>query len=107
MSLQTLSPLHLVQRYVELTRDQGKPGGPVFLSLQPPHKPLFANSIGRITRQLLLKMDVPMSVFGPHSTRGAAVKMFEKFGLSSEVVCELGQWKNTEALEKNYLLVSQ
>ena len=100
-----LCPLRLLQRYVQLTASQGRPGGPVFLSLQPPYKPLSANSIGRITRNLLQHLGVPMSVFGPHSTRGAGVKMFKKFGVSSEVVCELGAWKNSEAFAKNYLKI--
>ena len=77
----------------------------MFLSLKPPFKPLSANSIGRITKQLLEKMGVPVSLFGAHSTRGAAVKMFKKLGLSSEIVCELGQWKNTEAFAKHYLRI--
>jgi hypothetical protein len=101
----SLSPVFLLQRYVFLTQSQGRPGGPLFLSLTPPWKALSANSIGRITRQILQKLGVPMSVFGPHSTRGAGVKMFKKLGLSSDVVCELGQWKNTEAFAKHYLRI--
>ena len=31
--------------------------------------------------------------------------MFKKFGLSSETVCELGSWKNTEAFAKHYLRI--
>ena len=46
-----------------------------------------------------------MSAFGPHSTRGAAVKMFKSLGLPSEVVCELGSWKNSEAFSKHYLRI--
>ena len=85
-----LSPKCLLLRYVALTQTVGKPGGAVFLSLHPPFAPLTANSIGRITKKLLAGLGVPVSVFGPHSTRGAAVKMFKDFGLPSEVVCELG-----------------
>ena len=77
----------------------------MFLSLTPPYKALTANSVGRITKILLHSLGVPMSVFGPHSTRGAGVKMFKKFGLSSETVCELGSWKNTEAFAKHYLRI--
>jgi len=100
-----LSPVHLLQRYVQLTATQGHPGGPVFLSLTPPFQPLSANSIGRITRTLLCQLGVPVSVFGPHSTRGAGVRMFKNLGLASEVVCELGAWKNTEAFAKHYLRI--
>jgi len=92
-------------RYVQLTVKEGVPGGPIFLSLHPPFKALSANSIGRVTKNLLKQLGVPVSVFGPHSTRGAARKMFKDFGLPSEVVCELGSWKNADAFSKHYLRV--
>ena len=88
--------------YVHLT-SHVQPGTPLFVSLHPPFAPLSANSIGRITRKLLLSLGIPMSVFGPHSTRGAAVKMYKRLGLSSEMVCELGGWKNTQAFAAHYL----
>ena len=100
----TLSPAFLLCRYVSLTHAQGRPGGPIFLNLNPLH-PLSANSIGRITKQLLASLGVPVSVFGPQSTRGAAVKNFKHLGLNSETVCELGSWKNTEAFSKHYLRI--
>ena len=52
---------------------------------------------------MLSDLGVPMDVFGPHSTRGAAVKMFKKFGLSSDHVAQLGRWKNLETFSKHYL----
>ena len=105
LSEPSLSPVHLLQRYVQLTWNQGVPGGPVFLSLSPPYRALSANSIGRVTKRLLEQLGVPMGVFGAHSTRGAAVKMMKHLGLSSEVVCELGAWKNTEAFAKHYFQI--
>ena len=99
----TLSPVDLLLRYVELTAHLVQPGGAIFLSANPPFKPLTANSIGRITKKLLQQVGVPVSVFGPHSTRGAGVKMYKDFGLPSEIVCELGAWKNSDAFSKHYL----
>ena len=64
--------------------------------------PLTANSLGRITKIALKKAGVPMEVFGPHSTRGAAVGMFRRLGLTAEQVAELGKWKNLEAFTKHY-----
>jgi hypothetical protein len=98
-----LSPVHLLLCYVNLTSDFGKKGGPMFLSLHPPHPPLSANSIGRITKKILTLHRIPTTVFGAHSTRGAAVKMYKSLGLSSEMVCELGVWKKFEAFSKHYL----
>jgi hypothetical protein len=97
LPLPSVSPLHLLNAYVAMTASQGKGGGPMFLAVTPPFAPLTANSIGRITKNILLQLGIPMAVFGAHSTRGAAVKMYKSLGLTSEVVCELGCWKNSEA----------
>jgi hypothetical protein len=35
-----ISPFHLLQLYVSLTRKMGKPGGPVLLTLKPPYRAL-------------------------------------------------------------------
>jgi hypothetical protein len=100
-----ISPTHLLLCYVQLTSSIGKKAGPVFLSLHPPYRPLSANSIGRITKNFLSNNQIPTNVFGAHSTRGAAVKMYKSLGLSSEMVCELGAWKNFEAFSKHYLRI--
>ena len=100
-----ISPWHLLQHYVAKTCQQGPPGGPLFLSLQPPYKPLTANAINSLTRTLLASYGVPMSVYGAHSTRGAGVSFYKKLGLSSEEVCELGQWKNVQAFSSHYLRI--
>ena len=97
--------MHLLNKYVALTASQGKGGGPVFLAVTPPFSPLTANSIGRKTKNILLKLGIPVNIFGAHSTRGAAVKMYKSLGLTSDVVCELGCWKNAEAFSKHYLRV--
>ena len=46
-----------------------------------------------------------MGVCGGHSTRGAGVQLYEKLGLGSEQVCDLGKWKNTGGLSSHYLRV--
>ena len=57
-----LSPSCLLIRYVQLTKAMRQPGGPIFLSLHAPFKPLTADSIGRITKKLLKHFGVPVSV---------------------------------------------
>ena len=100
---QAISPFHLILRYVELTRHIATPGTALLRSLSPPYAPLSANSVGRITKNALSRMGVPIKVFGPHSTRGAGVKFFKSLGLTSEEVCEIGKWKNPQTFTANYL----
>jgi hypothetical protein len=98
-----ISPWHLLQAYVQATHGQCHPGGPLLLQLNPPYKPLTANTVNSITKKLLLKLGVPMSVWGAHSTRGAGVSFYKTLGLTSEQVCEIGQWKNVQAFSSHYL----
>ena len=46
-----ISPFHLLTAYVAQTRFQGKPGGPVLLSLNAPFKALVADSVGPSPRK--------------------------------------------------------
>ena len=87
LTVKGLSPLHLLHRYVALTSTCVPSGGPVFLQAQKPFFPLKSSSIGGITKRKLLHFGV-QNIFGAHSTRGAAVAMFKRLGLSSEQVCQ-------------------
>jgi len=98
-----ICPWTLLQKYVEATKLQGKSGGPVFLSLQAPWKPLSANALGSITKREMKRLGLPTDVWQPHSTRGAGVLLYKKWGFSSEEVCEIGKWKNTGAFASHYL----
>ena len=97
-----ISPFHLIQEYVALTRKQGKPGGPVLLTLKPPFKPIKADTIGSITKNFLEKMGISSRIWGPHSTRGAGVGLMKKLGLSADEVCEIGKWKSVDAFCAHY-----
>ena len=86
-----------------MTSSQAPSGGPVILSLKAPFKPLSSDRIGSVTKNLLKKLGVPTEFYGPHSSRGAAVRMFKELGVSSEIVCELGKWKNQGTFASHYL----
>ena len=96
-----ISPAHLLQAYVAATRRQGKPGGPVLLSLQAPFRALSADRVGSITKQCLADFGVA-AFFGPHSTRGAGVGLMKTLGLSGEQVCDIGKWKSVESFCSHY-----
>ena len=99
----SISPLDLCLKYVELTSDFVPSGSPFLRALKPPYIVLQPNSIGCITKDYLNRLGCPLGAFGPHSTRGAGVKMYKNFGFSTEQVCEIGKWKNTHAFSPHYL----
>ena len=97
-----ISPFHLLQAYVGLTKDQGKVGGPVLLALKPPYQPISADTVGSITKNFLEQFGISSQIWGPHSTRGAGVGLMRKLGLSAEEVCEIGKWKSVDAFCAHY-----
>ena len=81
-------PRSLLQKYVDLTQNIAAPGSVLLRALPPRYLPLKSQTIGSITKRLLSELGVPTNIFGAHSTRGAGVKMYKKFGLTSDqVVC--------------------
>ena len=101
-----MCPLFLLRRYVFLTNNVSTLSSgltPVLWSLFPPWKPLSANTIGSLTKKCLQRLGLDAKLWGPHSTRGAAVGMYKRFQFSSEEMCELGKWKNAQALQAHYL----
>ena len=60
----SISPLHLMIRYVTLTRLQGKPGGPLLLALKAPFLPLSSNRVGSLTKQILQTYGIQTKVWG-------------------------------------------
>ena len=97
-----ISPWHLLQKYVHMTHALVPPGGPLFLSLQKPFRPLTADRLGSLTKQILTSFGIPNS-WGPHSTRGAGVSFYKRLGMSSEQVAELGKWKDIKTFSQYYL----
>ena len=97
-----ISPFHLLQAYVDLTKDQGHVGGPVLLTLNAPFRAISADTVGSITKRFLNENGIPSNIWGPHSTRGAGVGFLKKLGLSGDEVCEIGKWKSVESFCSHY-----
>ena len=88
-----ISPWHLLRHYVKITAKHCREGTQLMRSLNPPYEPLTANTIGSLTKKLLKNLGIPEE-WSAHSTRGAEVTLYKALGLTSEEVCEIGQWKN-------------
>ena len=74
----SVSPYHLLKRYVSLTALLVPAGSLLLIQLKPPFSPLSANTVGSITKFFLRTLGVSTEVWGPHSTRGAGVFMHKK-----------------------------
>ena len=98
-----ISPWHVLLDYVRVTAPFTKPGEPVLIGLKPPYAPICANTVTSITKEALLGLGLDLGEDGAHTTRGAFVGFYKYLELPSEVVAELGQWANLEAVGKHYL----
>ena len=102
-AVHSVSPMHLLKRYVAMTAHLVPAGSLLLRQLVPPFSPLAANTLGSITKKILAKFGVATDFWGPHSTRGAGVFLYKELGLSSEEFCEIVKWKNTGAFTAHYL----
>jgi hypothetical protein len=98
----SLSPFYVMSAYMQKTAHSAPPGGPLLWSLDG-KKPLSSNRVNSLTKDLLKTFGVQVSHWKAHYTRGAGVFMYKALGLSSEEVCEIGQWKNSTAFQAHYL----
>ena len=60
-----ISPFHLMQAYVALTKDKIAPGGGLLLALKPPYKPISADTVGSITKSALQAWGLPSQFWRP------------------------------------------
>ena len=99
-----ISGWYLLCQYVKLTSFL-PPSSPVLRALVSPNQLLSSDRIASITKTLLGGFVIPMYMWGAHCKRGAAVQFYKNLGLSSEQVCEIGQWKNMQAFKQHYLRI--
>ena len=98
-----ICPWELLKAYVALTAPFCAVGTAVLRAATPPFAALCANRLGILTKGFLKDLGVNVARWKAHSTRGAGVSMYKNLGFSSEVVCEIGKWKNPTAFAAHYL----
>ena len=98
-------PQTLLSRYILLTaewvKDLPSPA-PVLVSLVRPYKALSPSRIAALTKLILMRHNINTSVFKPHSSRGAGLRIHKELNLLEPVSCEIGNWANQEAFGKHY-----
>ena len=93
------SPSHLLTHYVGITSSLPE-DSPLLVFLARGQEPICADTIRGVTRRALETYGVPPAAFGPHTTRGARIKLLDRFRLSPQQIADLGKWRNLEAFTK-------
>ena len=74
----------------------------VFVSLKSPFGSITKDSVGRWIRSFIGAVGVDTSVFGAHSTRGAAASCAFALGLSVDAVLRAGSWASESTFRRFY-----
>jgi integrase len=71
-------------------------------SFVKPHKALSSSTIARWLKMTLECAGVDISIFGPHSTRGASASAAAKGGITTEDILKAANWSSESVFQRFY-----
>ena len=98
MSNGAFCPIYWLSVYLDMTTSYEGPA--LFVSLEPPRRPILASTINSLTTTFLRSMG--LHEFTAHSTRGSAATALILLGVHPHVVCELGDWRSYDTFRRFY-----
>lgn len=97
-----LDIISCTMEYLEKTKIIRAEEKQLFVSFIKPHKAVKSCTIASWLKNLLALSGIDVSVFKPHSTRGASTSKANKYGLSIEQIINKGNWKSCKTFKKFY-----
>ena len=88
--------------YLEKTKDLRGDETQFFLSYIKPHKALKSCTIANWLKSLMEMAGIDISIFKPHSTRGASTSKANKYSPSIDQIISKGNWKSCKTFQKFY-----
>ena len=88
--------------YLEKTKDLRGDETQFFVSYIKPHKAVKSCTIANWLKSLMEMAGIDISIFKPHSTRGAGTSKANKYGLSIDQIISKGNWKSCKTFQKFY-----
>jgi len=97
-------PVAALQSYVERTKSHrvGAGANALFFSLKSPFTAVTPSTISRWIRTIMLSAGVDTSVFGAHSTRGAAASRASVAGAHVDSILRSGHWARASTFFRFY-----
>ena len=97
-----LDIISCTMEYLEKTKIIRADETQLFVSFIKPHKAVKSCTIAKWLKNFLALSGIDVSVFKPHSTRGASTSKANKYGLSIEQIINKGNWKSCKTFRKFY-----
>lgn len=72
------------------------------MSLKAPYRSVSANTLSRWIRSILKSAGIDTTVFGAHSTRGAAASKAFAGGASTDSILRAGHWASESTFARFY-----
>ena len=97
-----LDIISCTMEYLEKTKIIRADETQLFVSFIKPHKAVKSCTIAKWFKNFLALSGIDVSVFKPHSTRGASTSKANKCGLSIAQIINKGNWKSCKTFRKFY-----
>jgi len=97
-------PVSALRAYVERTSPHRNDvnSKSLFIALISPFHSVSSNTISRWIRTIMLSAGIDTSIFGAHSTRGAAASRASAAGVGTDSILRLGHWARESTFARFY-----
>ncbi|CAG2237081.1 unnamed protein product [Mytilus edulis] len=93
--------VHTLHEYLERTNKLRFNNTQLFLSFQKPYKPVKKGTIAKWIKQVLILAGIDMTIFTPHSTRGAATS-YVSGRIPIATILRTAEWRKDSVFRKFY-----
>ncbi|VDH89896.1 Hypothetical predicted protein [Mytilus galloprovincialis] len=93
--------VHTLHEYLERTNKLRLNNTQLFLSFQKPYKPVKKGTIAKWIKQVLIMAGIDMTIFTPHSTRGAATS-YVSGRIPIATILRTAGWRKDSVFRKFY-----
>lgn len=91
-----------LKHYEGRTKEHRKEGTRLFISYVKPHAPISSQRISKWIKYILEDAGIDTSVFGAHSTRGAASTAAASQGITTEEILKMADWSSDSTFKRFY-----
>ncbi|XP_053321093.1 uncharacterized protein LOC128492534 [Spea bombifrons] len=99
-----LCPVLCLREYELRTQSLRDPSSPpLFISFKLPHCPVSTSTLSRWLKWILQLAGIDMSIFSPHSVRGASASKASSIGCRMEDILKAADWSSDSTFKEFYL----
>ena len=98
----TICSMEVLKCYVDLRKDLRGDLTGLFITTAKPYRKISKDTLSRWVKGILKGAGIDMTIFSPHSTRGASTSMTKSVHLLIVFILNAGGWKSMTSYAKHY-----